>query len=1260
MARSMTHFQPGQILESLRPKFQENFHRTYLKRLEDALANDDNHNIALTGTYGSGKSSVLNEYFKEHGTRTLRLQVSSLGPNENDASLTNRIQQQIVKQLIYSAKESTLAQTTFRRPSSLSFSRALLQTVCTLGLIAAFLALSGLFPVPSTLAGPLTFWTAAGWAFLVAICIAAGTVVRVLTHEKLQVTDLSAGGATIKPSEKRLTYFDEYLDLIVTFFDCEEYDVVLIEDVDRFNDPKIFEALREVNTLLNGPRRGAARKSSLRFVYAIRDSIFDQLPSQSSKASAFSTTDDEPSTWTPEAQTAPTSIDAAVAETARANRTKFFDVVIPIVPFLSHRNARDVLDELLRTRDILIERGLVDLVSRHCTDMRLIKNIMNEYLVFSERLLAGGAAPNLTPTKLFALVAYKSFHMADFENITRRCSALDNLYDDRRSLVRYGIATREARTREILRETAYPAAIEPLAKDLGRRLTHLLKFDQQFNGYSGYTVKLYVGGTAYSQSDAASAAFWSAVIANSSLTIVYERSGQSRALTEERLLDLFPELVEQWRERHTEEARKEIDRLESEIVFLRSAGFKELIDSSMVYVMPHNLCGLGGPDTVSFQREVERPSETLVSMADRVHVALTSELARDLVRKGYIDLNFSLYAAQFYGRFLGVDVQRFLIQTVQSNGCDMDYVFDSEESVQRLLEELGDEFLGTVSAFNLPVLNWILGHAPLKAVKVAKSIALTYGSKEVSRQFLATYFTSGDCGPQFAGVLAEIRWPKVFAHVALDPDVPEDHRARLFDGALIGCQQFSDTVYDLPAGVAGFVMENYRNLTAFTSPPNEKVRNTVMSVLRALSIRLPSIKELPPGFRDVLIDRGLVKLSAANLRLAANLDQEVSLDSLRTARDGRLFEQCVDHLGEYLDELLLDGVFNVAIRSPEILIEVLRSRYARRWSVDQVESLLSLTDEGAAVEDLADVPETAWTALAEAGLFHPTISNLDRYLEYADGMDPSLASLLTRWGSVQSSQQNGDDVDTVDSTPDSQRAAVRVTLAILNAGDVIPSTQTRASLVASASLDTPLPVAEISAGGDDLFAQLIGRKLVPDNAETFAHLAEGGWSAVKPAIDESERLEEYLELSHIQGMVAQVLNDEAASSRIGAAILSSPQLPSYPGNPEEWRAIAKFGARNSVKLSWDALELAAPSCRGAEDVILECIVASAPARGDAPRVIALLAMLGDPWALLSVPGSAFDVPWSPPRAAVLQYLSSQGAVQLGRLRKDGTRRARVV
>ncbi|MEU5156163.1 hypothetical protein [Glycomyces sp. NPDC021274] len=350
---------PVRTLASLAPRYEDAQHGTYLRRLAQEVAKPDHLNIALTGRYGTGKSSVLGEFEKQTKLNTLRLSISTLGPNGDDTTLTNRIQKELVKQLIYSASPTTMRHSRFRRRVPLSLWRPVVEAAVSIALIWGFLALMGWLPAVAG-TGPEHPWfvRTAAWFSLAAIVGLVFTVVRHILHDRYVIADLSAAGATVKLSERSHTYFDEYLDDIVNYFDTEEIDVVIFEDLDRFNDPQIFEALRELNTLLNNTRKRTRKKLPLRFIYAVRDSLFEKLGTDS-KAEGD---------------------DAARAETVRANRTKFFDIVIPMVPFISHRNARDLLGDLLKEKGITgIDRQLVDLVARYSTDMRLLNNICNEY-----------------------------------------------------------------------------------------------------------------------------------------------------------------------------------------------------------------------------------------------------------------------------------------------------------------------------------------------------------------------------------------------------------------------------------------------------------------------------------------------------------------------------------------------------------------------------------------------------------------------------------------------------------------------------------------------------------------------------------------------------------------------------------------------------------------------------------------------------------------------------------------------------------------
>ena len=65
------------------------------------------------------------------------------------------------------------------------------------------------------------------------------------------ISEVTTAGTKISLKDEQDTYFDNYLDEIVAFFDTVKPKYVIFEDLDRFDDPQIFDSLRELNTLIN-------------------------------------------------------------------------------------------------------------------------------------------------------------------------------------------------------------------------------------------------------------------------------------------------------------------------------------------------------------------------------------------------------------------------------------------------------------------------------------------------------------------------------------------------------------------------------------------------------------------------------------------------------------------------------------------------------------------------------------------------------------------------------------------------------------------------------------------------------------------------------------------------------------------------------------------------------------------------------------------------------------------------------------------------
>ena len=149
-------------------------------------------------------------------------------------------------------------------------------------------------------------------------------------------------GAEIEIFEsKDDSYFDKYLNEVLYLFEKTDVDAIVFEDMDRFEMNHIFERLREINTLVNLHLQ--AEKKTLKFLYLLRDDVF-----------------------------------------VSKDRTKFFDYIIPIVPVVDGSNSYDQFIEHLKNNNLQneLDSKFLQGLSLYVDDMRLLKNICNEFLVY--------------------------------------------------------------------------------------------------------------------------------------------------------------------------------------------------------------------------------------------------------------------------------------------------------------------------------------------------------------------------------------------------------------------------------------------------------------------------------------------------------------------------------------------------------------------------------------------------------------------------------------------------------------------------------------------------------------------------------------------------------------------------------------------------------------------------------------------------------------------------------------------------------------
>lgn len=406
----------------------------------------------------------MREVSRRQDGRVVELSLSTLAPIEAsklDDSVpkqattpTNRIQQEIVKQLLYRENPSKTPGSRFRRIERFRWRRGILTSVMMGFVVAIIFLLAGwtsqifnaFFPKES-----IEPWM---HTIVWGVSTISALLVSWLFYGKLRIKQFSAGSATVTLDDNSVSYFDQYLDEIIYFFDVSGHDTVIFEDIDRFNDSHIFETLRALNTLLNASPQ---IEKPVRFIYAIKDSIFDRIGMEIEDRrleDGILTTDDP-----------------ALAETMRANRTKFFDLVIPVVPFITHRSARNLAVQLLNEIEHNVAPELLDLAAQYVPDMRLLKNVRNEFIVFRDRIFSGdGEQLNLSETNLFAMMLYKSTHLADFETIQLGTSMLDTLYKLSRELVTENIKKFEGERRELVQRVSQINGVAIHSVKLGEQL----------------------------------------------------------------------------------------------------------------------------------------------------------------------------------------------------------------------------------------------------------------------------------------------------------------------------------------------------------------------------------------------------------------------------------------------------------------------------------------------------------------------------------------------------------------------------------------------------------------------------------------------------------------------------------------------------------------------------------------------------------------------------------------------------------------------
>lgn len=360
-------------------------HKEYIIRLKNAIDQPNVFNIALTGSYGAGKSSILKTfkaYYPEYHYVNVSLasfvevnmSESDSTPKSNEDSFEEQLEYSILQQLFYHVKATNIPESRFGRIERTSRKKRIFVVVCILLFVVANLCLfcqeqvTKYFLIPTEVLKSSFLFGLSICVFILGICVILFQLI--LFIKKISIKNLTLDKATLEFEEKKnVSIMNRYLDEILYLFQEKKYNVVIFEDIDRFENTHIFTKLRELNLILNQSEEIGRR---IVFLYALKDDIF------------------------------------ANAE----ERTKFFDYIVPVIPFVNASNSGDLFRRKitgLRIPEAEVNSSFITDISAFVNDMRVLTNVVNEFDLYHNLL-----DKKLKKDKLLAMILYKNLYPTDF------------------------------------------------------------------------------------------------------------------------------------------------------------------------------------------------------------------------------------------------------------------------------------------------------------------------------------------------------------------------------------------------------------------------------------------------------------------------------------------------------------------------------------------------------------------------------------------------------------------------------------------------------------------------------------------------------------------------------------------------------------------------------------------------------------------------------------------------------------------------------
>ena len=872
----------------------------YTEAIHSAMGDKEVFNIALTGTYGSGKSSILKTFETVYPKyKLLRISLATFRDNKplpkEDVTGNNLIELSILQQIFYHVKHKQIKDSRFVRIKHLSTLNSLLYAIFTIIWTLSILVFFKVsFIVESDLWVSIfqensSTWTSAiSFAIMLfgSVCIAM-KLLRIVNNSK--INKLNIQGAEIEKIAGE-SILNRHLDEILYFFEVVKPDIVVIEDLDRFGDTEIFTKLREINALVNNSQQIAKR---IVFIYAIKDDMFINQDS----------------------------------------RTKFFEFIIPVIPVVSTSNSENIIQDQLKEFNLAnaIDTQLISDVSLYIDDMRLLNNIVNEFIIYKKNLYDKPKS-EIDLNKLFAIIIYKNQCPSDFANLGKNAGVVFDVFNKKSELVRNAI---EEINEKIEKHKKEIETIEIMSLNSASELRKLyIYFILEINNTIS---SVNVNGTNYTLIDLENESNFSQFVANNAKSYVCYNSYYGTNRTENTKI-IFSELEKKsnstipYNERLRLLKIKEKDQI---------GGIKRIINNLEKQRSDLSIRKL---KDIASQTDISKVSSSL----DEPQYALTKRL----LRLGYIDENYYDYISFFYPGAI-TRVEKDFLLSVKNGDKKKNYNIELT-SIDNVISRITELEFAECEVLNIFLIDHLV-KATSKYSNQLEYIQNQYIEERTSAlEFMYVYFNQGTYKKEFIRLISD-KWDNLCQYVINNKsytDTEIDSQLQLIFNSLT-----IDKIAEL--NIEGVISNYLQNTTEFLRFSSGISFDTGKAVLSQLELKISILDDLKinSDIYNYILAHNHYVINQQNIEKIISYEDSDTKESLSISNYTTILDSKQAELIDYVNSNISEYIKNVFLILPTNINEDEKSIIAllNNDSIELADKISIIECWDGAISDISEI-----------------------------------------------------------------------------------------------------------------------------------------------------------------------------------------------------------------------------------------------------------------------------------------------------------------